>query len=67
MNHDTAAPGTDGIETQATHSAELDPEHDCEFCSPPLVTMPPPQTRPALDRPGARQTSPDSAIGEIIT
>jgi hypothetical protein len=41
MNHETAEPGTDRIETQAAHSAtEFDHDHDCEYCSPEPVAMP---------------------------
>ena len=67
MNHATAAPGTDGIDTQsAHHGREFDPDHDCEFCSPEPVTMPPPQGRPAPDQPGEHPHPPaESAITQI--
>ena len=55
MNHHTATPGTGQDTAAAAHGGhEFDPDHDCEFCSPEPVTIPPPSThRDATPPPGA--------------
>jgi hypothetical protein len=67
MNHDAAAPGTDGIETQAAHvGAEFEPDHDCEYCSPPPAVMPPPQRHSASENIGVPQADADDPLGWIM-
>lgn len=70
MNHDTATPGTDGIETQTTHhGTEFDPDHDCELCSPPLITMPYPGrvSETAVQDPQSFASPPRGPITETWT